>query len=182
MGWVALIFAGIAALVFLIWKSHAAAEPYVSSEIPADTGRPYEAMPDQVLAAPEPTGTFTGGASVGSVPATRGIAKLAAAIQKFEGWYPGTPSYRNKNPGNLRSGARQIGTEGGYAKYRSFADGWADLIDLLKKRANQHPDWTLLDLFNSYAPASDGNDPNTYAKYVAQQTGLNVNMTLGELA
>jgi hypothetical protein len=170
MGWAALIIAGMAALVYLIWKSSLAATP-----LEAETPEPASSS---LLASVVPAIEDAMGISRQST-----IESLAKAIQKFEGWYPGSHSYRNNNPGNLRSGARMTGKDSSnYAVYATFANGWADLLDLLNKRAVQHPEWTLLDLFNSYAPASDNNDPNTYAKYVAQQTGLSVDTTLGEMA
>jgi hypothetical protein len=116
------------------------------------------------------------------------IVSLASAIQKFEGYYKGSKSYRNNNPGNLRYSGWEtsfgaIGTDStGFAIFDTYAHGFAALVDLLTRRAASNPNWTLLDLFNSYAPSSDNNNPNQYAAFVAQQTGLDVNTTLGSLS
>ena len=110
------------------------------------------------------------------------IEKIAIAIQTFEGYFPGSVSFRNNNPGNLKY-ARQPGTTGqdarGFAIFATFDEGWDALIALLNKRAAQHPEWTLLDLFNSYAPPTDNNNPEQYASFVAEHTGLTPDTTLG---
>jgi hypothetical protein len=124
-------------------------------------------------------------ASGGSDMGQSVIEKIAAAIQSFEGYFPGSVSFRNNNPGNLKF-ANQPGATGqdarGFAIFDNFDDGQEALLTLLNKRAAQHPEWTLLDLFNSYAPPTDNNNPAQYADFVATRTGLTSDTTLSEIA
>lgn len=109
------------------------------------------------------------------------IEALADCIMRFEGWQgpgsvtggvKGTTSWRNRNPGNLRSASLEIGTDDkGYAIFRNLGDGWTALcIDLRCKFAGSHnltPQSTLHDLFSIYAPALDQNDPQQYSRTIA---------------
>ena len=52
---------------------------------------------------------------------------IAQAIYQMEGSGPTTIATRNNNPGNLRSGPGQIGTNGGFAVFPDMATGWAAL-------------------------------------------------------
>lgn len=113
------------------------------------------------------------------------LEAVADGIMQFEGWKPGSRSYRNRNPGNLEGrSVRAMGKNGVYNIYASFVDGYLDLLDELEAKfsgKNSHgigPDSTLLDLFNVYAPPSDNNPTNTYcefvARYVSQALGVTV--------
>lgn len=100
------------------------------------------------------------------------LEAVADAIMAFEGWSPGSRSYRNRNPGNLEL---KIGTrdEKGYSVFTSLTAGYTALLSELTAKFtgnNSHgigPESTLLDLFNVYAPPSDNNPTNEYAKFVA---------------
>ena len=98
------------------------------------------------------------------VPALEAVAD---GIMHFEGWIPGSRSYRNRNPGNLESGP------GVYREFPSLVDGYQALLEELRSKfsgENQHgigPDSTLLQLFNVYAPPSDNNPTNKYCSFVA---------------
>lgn len=135
-------------------------------------------------------GEFT--SVLASVPVISDLAmgsleKLAAAIQKFEGWFAGSRSQRNNNPGNLRytswtAAQGAVGKDsGGFAIFPSYSVGWTALLNLLRLRRSQHPDWTILDLFNSYAPPTE-NDTNRYAQFAANALGVPVNTRLRDLA
>lgn len=123
--------------------------------------------------------------SVSSGSTSYSVSTLAAAIQTFEGYYPGTRSYRNNNPGNIKF-ASQPGATGqddkGFAIFDSFSSGWTALITLIQKRIKQHPNWTILDFFMSYAPPSDNNDTSGYASFVAKAVGAPITATLGEFS
>lgn len=113
------------------------------------------------------------------------LASLASAIQQFEGWFPGSVSYRNNNPGNLKylGQAGALGADPrGFAVFDSFDSGWQALLDLLAHYRAYYPNWTLLDLMNVYAPARDNNNPSAYANFIAQQAGIAMDTTLKELA
>lgn len=109
------------------------------------------------------------------------IEALADCIMQFEGWKPpgsvtggvkGSTSWRNRNPGNLRSSSLQTGVDDkGYAIFDSLTIGWGALIrDLQSKFNGSHnltPQSTLTNLFDIYAPALDQNDPQQYSRTIA---------------
>lgn len=124
--------------------------------------------------------------NMGDEPLT--IRLMADAIQTFEGWFPGSHSYRNNNPGNLKfttwtQGQGATGQDSsGFAVFPNYETGRTALTALLMLRVRQHPEWTILDLFNSYAPPSDNNPTAQYAATVAKNAGVTVDTKLGELA
>lgn len=113
---------------------------------------------------------------------------IALAIQTFEGWGTGTRSFRNNNPGNLKyaSWESSYGVTGkdaqGFAVFPSYDQGFRALIALLKSKARNNPNWTLLNLMNNYAPSSDNNNPTQYADFIAQQTGASSDTLLSDIA
>lgn len=81
----------------------------------------------------------------------------------------------NKNPGNLRNPAT-----GGFQTFENAGDGYNALVgDLEAKKSgnSKHikPGGTILDLANVWAPASDGNIPENWAKNVAKTVGVDIN-------
>lgn len=118
----------------------------------------------------------------------RSIEVMARAIMEFEGYFPGSLSQRNNNPGNLIY-AGQTGAIGkddrGFAIFEDFAAGWNALVNQLKlafenKSRFYNSSMTLLDFFRSYAPRRTDN-PVAYAAYVAGRLGVTVTTTLEEL-
>ena len=119
------------------------------------------------------------------------IERVAQAIKVFEGWKPGSRSYRNNNPGNLKY-IGQKGTIGkddkGFAIFDSYQSGWKALIHQITIVANgtskgylgparklglkDSSEMTLLQFFSVYAPAHDDNDPNAYCLFVCNKAGL----------
>jgi hypothetical protein len=100
------------------------------------------------------------------------LIEWATAIRDYEG-RPGDLSYRNNNPGNLRS------VQGPFLKFKTWEEGWKALLDYLTRAATgKHkaykPDFTLLRFFQTYAPSADSNNPDLYAKYVAKRLGVPV--------
>jgi len=123
----------------------------------------------------------------------RKVSKLdlwAEAIKDHEGWYPASRSYRNNNPGNLKYVGQKRATgkdSGGFCIFRTYADGFQELRDLLVRAATD-PDsttyranMTLLEFFHKYAPSSDGNAPEVYAKAVARKIGVSVGVPISSL-
>ncbi len=110
------------------------------------------------------------------------LNKWADAIQSFEGWYKGSKSYRNNNPGNIRfiGQKRATGQDStGFCIFATYADGRQELIDLLTRAASgksslYSPNMTLIDFYNRYAPTSDNNYPEGYAKAVAKMMNISV--------
>src|ERR1051325_9975485 len=92
------------------------------------------------------------------------LEALADAFMHHEGWYPGSRSNRNRNPGNLRPfRADQPHDSQGYRIFSSLIQGYQALLEDLQAKLNgSHglkPDSTLLNLLNVYAPAGDNNNP-----------------------
>lgn len=111
---------------------------------------------------------------------------LGLAIQTAEGWFPGSRSYRNNNPGNLRY-AGQAGATGaddsGFAIFDSYDDGFAALINQLQLDASRNPNWTLQDFVNNYAPPSDNNNDTTYLNNILSNLpGASATSILGSFA
>jgi hypothetical protein len=125
----------------------------------------------------------------------RKVDRLLEAMAEHEGWYPaGTPgypngsmSYRNHNPGNLRSSIYQVGTVNNFAVFKNDWIGWiAFQHDIMQKaRGNTStglgPKSTISDLIYKWAPPSDNNNTEAYIKSVEAKSGLSRTMTLGEL-
>lgn len=114
----------------------------------------------------------------------------AEAIKKHEGWYVGSRSYRNFNPGNLKLtsytrslGALAKGDDKGFAIFPTYDAGWEALLQFLRDaKSNQLYAYrnyahargraipSLNDFFQVYAPQSE-NDTNRYAEVVAAYIG-----------
>jgi hypothetical protein len=96
------------------------------------------------------------------------LFKLACGIQQYEGWRPGTVSFRNNNPGNLRK-------DGAFLSFETALDGLAALcLDLWLKASGKSEvvpyGASLIQTMNIYAPASDSNNPTAYANFLASYT------------
>lgn len=106
------------------------------------------------------------------------LETLADAIKQYEGWFFGSRSWRNNNPGNLRSSQFQSGQAGGFATFSSYASGWLALwYDLLCKcvgrtRTRLTPESSLYDLISVWAPNEDGNNSLAYTMFVAKKCGV----------
>jgi hypothetical protein len=110
-----------------------------------------------------------------------GIDCIALGIMAHEGFRPGSRSFRNSNPGNLRSSGSPARDLEGFSIWPDFIAGyealWDDLSDKFTGRDSHGlgPGSTLIDLCEVYAPAADGNDPIAYAGILANwaSSGLN---------
>lgn len=117
------------------------------------------------------------------------ISAWAEAIKSYEGWSPGSRSYRNNNAGNLKF----IGQEGathadnaGFAVFSLYEFGWKALVRQLTIAANgtskvYKPTDTLVDFFKKYAPSRDNNDPVAYAMFVANRLKVAHTIQIKEL-
>jgi hypothetical protein len=101
------------------------------------------------------------------------LKDLALGHQAHEGWYPGSRSYRNNNPGNLRAG--KPSDEGGFTVYATYEKGLAALeSDLTAKicgrsrHINYSDNPTFLTYVKVYAPSDDGNDPKGYCQQLCR--------------
>lgn len=112
------------------------------------------------------------------------LQDLASAHRDREGWYPGSLSQRNNNPGNLRLQPYQaalygaVQGEGGFARFPTPEVGFRALMDDLRAKITGHsthidyekiPKPTLQDYVNVFAPAEDHNDPTSYAQFLVKR-------------
>lgn len=116
------------------------------------------------------------------------ITKLADAIQRVEGYKPGTRAWKNNNPGNIWDGLaagkkRRIWPsipidDKGFLIYPTPAAGRSALEFDLQQKINRG--MTLITLINMYAPPIE-NDTLRYIKLVAEWTGLPTDVPLNKL-
>jgi len=113
------------------------------------------------------------------------IEKMAQAIKEFEGWRPGSVSYRNNNPGNLKLAGQPgaIGADNqGHAIFATYDDGWTALINQLRAAFGgwshvYNPGMSIAEFFQKYA---EGNQAS-YALYVSNALGVSPDTKLSEL-
>ena len=113
------------------------------------------------------------------------VDSLATAIATFEGFFKtGTVAQRNNNPGNLRSGPGQTGTDaGGYAIFPDPATGWAALDNQVT--ANINRGLTLQEfiggkpgVYPGYAPSADNNNVASYVSFLSGKLGISPDTVL----
>jgi hypothetical protein len=116
------------------------------------------------------------------------VASLASAIGRFEGFLvPGSVAQRNNNPGNLRSGPGQTGTDAnGYAIFPDVATGQAALQNQIQLNIDRGLSLQQFfagepGVYAGYAPASDKNNPTQYANTVAGWLGIDPSVPLQSL-
>ena len=117
------------------------------------------------------------------------VEQMARAIEHHEGFFVGSRSYRNNNPGNIKFAGqyKAMGTDDkGFAIFDTYADGYNALIKLIEnacdgKSITYRPSMTLYDFFGKYAPQSDNNDSEAYAVAVASEMKLSPYQVIGEL-
>jgi len=112
--------------------------------------------------------------------------RMAKAIMEFEGYFEGSVSYKNKNPGNLKNvgQAGAIGTDNqGHAIFGTFEDGYQALINQIRRMFQGYgtiyqPSMSLYQVFSKYA---EGNS-RQYAEFVAARLGVSPENTLEQIA
>ncbi len=125
------------------------------------------------------------------------IPLFAKAIQDHEGYFKGSKSFRNNSPANFKIGTidltpymKKLGASGvdpkGFVIFPSYDIGFKALCTFLEDAckgslSRYKPDMTLRDFFAIYAPSSDDNDPDNYAKVVAKKLGTPVDIKIKEL-
>ena len=115
--------------------------------------------------------------------AARGLGDIntvAQTIQQVEGYYPGSVSYTNNNPGNLKYAGQAGATLGanGFAVFSSYDAGYQALVNQINLDASRGQ--TIAQFTSIYAPAADNNNPTSYAQTIANAAGLSVNDPLSE--
>lgn len=117
------------------------------------------------------------------------INQFAKAIENFEGYYMGSRSFRNHNPGNLKWANQRLAVgkdKQGFAQFKSYEDGFITLCTMIEnactgKSKIYKPEMTISQFFSIFAPASDNNKPDNYAKFVADRVGLLVTDPISKL-
>jgi hypothetical protein len=113
------------------------------------------------------------------------IEKLARLIQQFEGWFPGSRSQNNNNPGNLKY-VGQVGSTGaddaGFAIFPSYAAGYAALKRQLTNTFlglfGYSPSMSIMQFIDRYSPG-EGNE--NYAEFIADGFGVGTDTPLKDL-
>lgn len=123
------------------------------------------------------------------------VDAIAEAQARREGFYgaPADRPRRNHNPGNIRACAGvtwqgQTGADPDFCVFADDAHGWRALKLNIAHHAANYPQQTLLEYiagdgkgWPGYAPASDGNDPQSYAEAIAQALGVAVDTRFCDL-
>lgn len=110
---------------------------------------------------------------------------IAQAIMDFEGYFQGSVSYNNNNPGNLKFAGQPNATgqdRFGHAIFPTFQDGWNALINQVRRMLNGmsslYPQTaTLTQAMNTYAAANG----NQYAIFIADRLGVDPSISLANL-
>lgn len=125
------------------------------------------------------------------------IDDLATAIARFEGFFSaGSLAQRNNNPGNLRAGIGQTGTDAnGYAIFPDAATGFAALQNQISLNISRGLNLNTFFAgqrdssgnvvpggYPGYAPSADANSPAQYASTVAGWLGIDPNTPLASIA
>lgn len=113
------------------------------------------------------------------------LNKFAEAIKQFEGWFEGSASQRNNNPGNLKDRG-QTGVIGrdqqGHAIFNTYQAGYDALLNQLRLivyggSSIYNPGMSFYDVFSKYA---EGNS-RQYAEFVAAQLGVSPETRMNQL-
>ncbi len=94
--------------------------------------------------------------------------------------------YRNNNPLNLRISSNNWkgkvpaseNTDGAFEQFTTMAYGFRAALKNLQSYISKYHCNTIQSIVNKWAPASDGNNPTTYAASVAKTTGYALNATI----
>ena len=173
----AAIAGGVSAYLMRVYKMG----PYLDEDptIPPEPHNPPldPAIPDPLEGPKQPQDTTSAPEPL-PVPTSAPRATLenfCLAIKAMEGANPA-----NNNPGNCRyfyggyhPMYEPVGiSKGGFAVFPTYALGWTYLKNTVKTKIKNHPNWTLVQFFENYAPKSDGNDPVGYASFVAKKLSV----------
>lgn len=126
---------------------------------------------------------------IGVPPYPIKVVKMCEAIRWHEGWFPGSRSRRNHNPGNFKYVGQYsaIGKDAqGFAIFPSDEVGWNHLLKVVYnacagKSLAYKPEMTLYEYFAKYAPSHDKNDPKRYSEVVAEYIGVSPSVQIKSL-
>ena len=117
------------------------------------------------------------------------VTSLSNAIAQFEGFLvPGSVAQRNNNPGNLRSGPGQIGTDAnGYAIFPDVSTGMSALQNQVQLNINRGLNLNQFiggvpGGYPGYAPSADNNNVQNYVGFLSGKLGVDPNTPLNGLS
>lgn len=160
----------------------------IATEIEPINTTPQEINFENPLEAPttpqENTPTFTWDDVLAGIDETIPSVKTVATETSQTGTKAQTTShrprgYRNNNPLNIRisnnnwEGKVANNTDGSFEQFESMPYGYRAAIKNINTQINRGNN-TLRKLIGSWAPASDGNSPDSYAQFVAKHAGIGV--------
>ncbi len=142
---------------------------------------------DLAMNKPVPTPDIVPESSPKAAPHSQ-IEGFCLAIRDYEG-KPGDRNYRNNNPGNCRYSSvgylpiyEPVGKDDkNFAVFKDYATGWLYLKNLVRYKVAKNPEQNILLFMQSYAPRSDGNDPNEYALFIAKRLRVPLTSRMGDL-
>ncbi len=113
----------------------------------------------------------------------------AASAQSTPFSASGKRGLRNNNPGNIKksstawTGKVVPGTDPTFEQFTTMAYGLRALMKNIMSKISLHGLDTIPQLIGNetwgLSPASDGNDPVNYSKYLSEKTGIGLNSKLG---
>ncbi len=118
------------------------------------------------------------------------IEKFCEAVKEHEGWFPGSRSQRNNNPGNFRCSKLMtelgaIRCDDNFSVFPNYETGWKALVQFItyacKNELRAYKDKTIYGFFEVYAPSGDNNTPRRYAEIVAKAVGVSPNTKMKDL-
>lgn len=134
----------------------------------------------QLTPQPVPASTVPATPPPAPEPKANKLEAFCLAIRQHEGWFPGSRSWRNNNPGNCRYSSQGYlkiyepvtRDPQNFAMFKTYDTGWLYLQNLVKAKISANPKQTIARFFQVYAPAEDHNNPEAYALFVAHSIGL----------
>jgi hypothetical protein len=124
------------------------------------------------------------------LPPATGLDKFCRAVQKHEGWFEGSRSYRNNNPGNFRFSTllQDLGAVGkdaqGFCVFETYESGFQALRTFVtyaaENRLRAYKNCTIRSFFLSYAPPGDNNNSSAYAAFVANFIGVSLDTKVAD--
>lgn len=121
--------------------------------------------------------------NINSVPAPKGNNMQIEHSSKYN---QSARGYRNNNPLNLRISSNNWkgkvsaseNTDGAFEQFTTMAYGFRAALKNLQSYISRYNCTTIQSMINKWAPASDGNNPVSYADKVARTTGYAVTQTI----
>ena len=119
-------------------------------------------------------------------------SSLANAIAQFEGYnVAGSVAQRNNNPGNLRSGPGQTGTDAsGYAIFPDASTGFAALDNQISLNVSRGLSLETFigggatssgGTYPGYAPSGDNNNVQNYVTFLANELQIDPSTPLNQI-